>query len=101
MVRPFHCIESSRLFLENEFYPEYGRNFEDKVLETIRMLHDQPDLGHEAFPELNRPDLRKLLCNGRVGAPRRPHPLQQARSESAPYQLPNCPVIDFQSLIWR
>ncbi|MCQ2395578.1 MAG: type II toxin-antitoxin system RelE/ParE family toxin [Kiritimatiellae bacterium] len=60
--RALQRIESSRLFLENEFYPEYGRNFEDKVLETIRMLHDQPDLGHEAFPELNRPDLRKLLC---------------------------------------
>lgn len=44
---------------------------------------------------------RGCTPNGRVGAPRRPHPLQQARSESAPYQLPNCPVIDFQSLIWR
>ena len=55
-------IESNRLYLENEFYPEYGRNFEDKVLETIWSLTDQPDLGHEAFPELNRPELRKLLC---------------------------------------
>ena len=55
-------IESNRLYLENEFYPEYGRNFEDKVLETIRLLPDQPDLGHEAFPELTRPVLRALLC---------------------------------------
>ena len=55
-------IESNRLYLENEFYPEYGRNFEDKVLETIRLLPDQPDLEHETFPELNRPELQKLLC---------------------------------------
>ena len=55
-------IESARRYLENEFYPEYGRNFEDKVLETIQLLLDQPDLGQEAFPELNRPELRKLLC---------------------------------------
>lgn len=55
-------IADSRKYLENEFYPEYGRNFEDKVLDTLRLLVDQPDLGHEAFPELKRPDLRKLLC---------------------------------------
>ena len=55
-------IESARQYLEHEFYPEYGRNFEDKVLDTLRLLVDQPDLGHEAFPELQRPELLKLLC---------------------------------------
>lgn len=43
-------IADSRRYLENEFYPEYGRNI------------DQPDVGHEAFPEIKRPDLRKILC---------------------------------------
>ena len=32
------------------------------MLDTLRLLVDQPDLGHEAFPELHRPKLLKLLC---------------------------------------
>ena len=55
-------IASAREYLEKNFYLEYGRNFEDKVIQTIRLLADNPDIGHEAFPRLNRPELRKLLC---------------------------------------
>ena len=56
-------IKAIRSYLETEFYLEYGRNFEDKVIETVALLAEQPELGHEAFPELARPDLRKILCN--------------------------------------
>ena len=55
-------IASNREYLETSFYPDYGRWFEDKVLETIRLLPDNPRLGRVAFPELGRPELRKILC---------------------------------------
>ena len=55
-------IASNREYLEKSFYPDYGRWFEDKVLETMRLLPANPQLGREAFPELERPELRKILC---------------------------------------
>ena len=55
-------ITANREYLETSFYPDYGRLFEDKVLETIRQLSDNPRLGRVAFPELDRPELRKILC---------------------------------------
>ena len=56
-------IASDREYLENNFYPEYGRWFEDKVLQTIRRLPDNPEMGREAFPEIGRPEIRKILCD--------------------------------------
>ena len=56
-------IASNREYLENNFYPEYGRWFEDKVLQTIRRLPDNPEMGREAFPEIGRPEIRKILCD--------------------------------------
>lgn len=56
-------IASNREYLENNFYPEYGRWFEDKVVQTIRRLSDNPEMGREAFPEIERPEIRKILCD--------------------------------------
>ena len=56
-------IASSREYLESTFYPEYGRWFEDKVLQTIRRLPDNPEMGREAFSEIGRPEIRKILCD--------------------------------------
>ena len=56
-------ITANREYLETSFYPDYGRLFEDKVLETIRQLSDNPRLGRVAFPELDRPEIRKILCD--------------------------------------
>ena len=56
-------IASNRKYLEDNFYLETGRRFEDNVLETIRQLPPNPQLGREAFPELDRPEIRKILCN--------------------------------------
>ena len=55
-------IASNRKYLEDNFFLEFGRRFEDKVLETIQQLPDNPQLGREAFPELDRPEIRKILC---------------------------------------
>ena len=55
-------IASNRKYLEDNFYLETGRRFEDNVLETIRQLPANPQLGREAFPELDRPEIRKILC---------------------------------------
>ena len=60
-----HRIDSTRRYIEDKFYTDYGRAFEDDVVATIRLLVDNPDLGPEAFPELNRPELRKILCFNR------------------------------------
>ena len=54
---------SNRKSLEDNFYLEIGRRFEDNVLETVRQLPANPQLGREAFPELDRPEIRKILCN--------------------------------------
>ena len=56
-------IASNRKYLEDNFYLETGRRFEDNVLETIRQLPANPRLGREAFPELDRPEIRKILCS--------------------------------------
>ena len=56
-------IASNREYLEDNFYPEYGRRFKDKIVESIKRLPDNPELGREAFPEINRPEIRKLLCD--------------------------------------
>ena len=56
-------IASNREYLEDNFYPEYGRWFEDHVLQTIRRLPDNPELGREAFPVIGRPEIRKILCD--------------------------------------
>ena len=56
-------IASNRKYLEDNFYLETGRRFEDNVLETVRQLPANPQLGREAFPELDRPEIRKILCN--------------------------------------
>jgi plasmid stabilization system protein ParE len=55
-------IASNRKYLEDNFFLEFGRRFEDKVLETIQQLPANPQLGREAFPELDRPEIRKILC---------------------------------------
>ena len=56
-------IASNRKYLEDNFYLETGRQFEDNVLETIRQLPANPQFGREAFPELDRPEIRKILCD--------------------------------------
>lgn len=55
-------ISASRKYLEENFSVECGRDFEDEILETVRRLPDNPRLGREAFPQINRPEMRKILC---------------------------------------
>lgn len=57
-------IESFRYIAQN-FYLEYAVAFRVDVLKTANLLSANPDLGEEAFTELNRPELRKLLCSSR------------------------------------
>lgn len=33
------------------------------MLQTIRRLPDNPEMGREAFPEIERPEIRKILCD--------------------------------------
>ena len=58
-------IASNRKYLEDNFYLETGRRFEDNVLETIRQLPANPQLGREAFPELDRSHSSARLTTGR------------------------------------
>ena len=66
-------IASNRKYLEDNFYLETGRRFEDNVLETVRQLPANPQLGREAFPELDRPEIlsvRHTLMN--IRSPKQP-----------------------------
>ena len=52
-------------YITTRFYPEYAAAFRVDAIKTVNLLVDNPDLGPEAFPELNRPELRKILCFNR------------------------------------
>ncbi len=48
-------------FIAQEFYPDYADAWEEDVAATVEPLSRNPRLGVEAFPDLDRPELRRLL----------------------------------------
>lgn len=52
-------------YIADNFYPEYADAFDADVLATVELLIDNAMLGVEAYPDLKRPDLRKILCHNR------------------------------------
>ena len=49
-------------YIWQKFYPQYAEAFRADAMRMVRLLEDNPDLGEEAFKELNRPELRRILC---------------------------------------
>ena len=56
-------FNSCSAYISENFYPDYAANWEEAVAQTVERLPDNPELGREAFPEINRPELRKILCD--------------------------------------
>ena len=49
-------------YIAEHFYADYADQWEEGVLQTLEAIGKHPRLGREAFPELNRPEIRKFLC---------------------------------------
>ena len=48
-------------YIASEFYADYADAWEEDVAATVEPLAENPKLGHEAFPDLKRPEIRKIL----------------------------------------
>lgn len=48
-------------YIAQTFHPGYADAWEDDVAETVERISGTPLLGREAFPELKRSELRKIL----------------------------------------
>ncbi len=57
------CLEEICTYLEQTFYQEYRCRFEQRFIETLHALAENPHMGREAFPGIRRPEYRKILCS--------------------------------------
>ena len=48
-------------YIASEFYADYADAWEEDVAATVEPLAKHPQLGHEAFPNLKRPEIRRIL----------------------------------------
>ena len=55
-------LQSAFDYIADNFYLDYAIQFDSDARNVALMLPDNPRLGREAFPELERPELRKILC---------------------------------------
>ena len=50
-------------YIAVNFYLDYAIEFDGDVRNTVSRLADNPLIGREAFPEIDRPEIRKILCS--------------------------------------
>ena len=48
-------------YIASEFYADYADAWEEDVAATVEPLAKHPQLGHGAFPNLKRPEIRRIL----------------------------------------
>lgn len=58
-------LRDAFLYIATNFYPEYAIAFENDVFSTTEFLPENPEICREAFPEMKRPQYRKILCKNR------------------------------------
>lgn len=58
-------LASASGYIAQNFYPAYATAFRDDVVITVRQACDNPHSGLEAFPNMKRPQYRKILCQNR------------------------------------
>ena len=56
-------LQSAFDYIADNFYLDYAIQFDSDARNVALMLPANPQLGREAFPELERPEIRKILCN--------------------------------------
>ena len=55
-------LQSAFDYIAENFYLDYAIQFDSDARNVALMLPANPQLGRVAFPELDRPELRKILC---------------------------------------
>jgi len=50
-------------YIADNFYLEYAIQFNSDAKEVASKLVRNPKIGREAFPELDRPEIRKIPCS--------------------------------------
>lgn len=55
-------LQSAFDYIADNFYLDYAIRFDSDARNVAASLRDNPELGREAFPELDRPEIRKISC---------------------------------------
>ena len=58
-------LASASSYIARNFYPDYATAFRDDVVLTVRQACDNSHIGLVAFPDMKRPQYRKILCKNR------------------------------------
>ena len=59
-------LRDAFLYIATNFYPEYAVAFKNDVFSTTEAIPQNPKIGTEAFPNMKRPQYRKILCKNRT-----------------------------------
>ena len=52
-------------YIARHFYADYARTLRSDVIASAKRAAQDPEAHPEAFPELDRPEIRKILCASR------------------------------------
>ncbi len=63
--RASYRLASTSGYIAKNFYPDYATAFRDDVVTTVRGVCRNPRIGIEAFPDIRRQEIRKILCKNR------------------------------------
>ena len=55
-------LQSAFDYIADNFYLDYAIRFDSDARNVAASLPDNHELGREAFPELDRPEIRKIIC---------------------------------------
>ena len=58
-------LASASGYIAQNFYPAYATAFRDDVITTVKLACNNPHIGQIAFKNLDRPEIKKLLCKNR------------------------------------
>ncbi|MBQ6340265.1 MAG: type II toxin-antitoxin system RelE/ParE family toxin [Kiritimatiellae bacterium] len=56
-------LQSAFDYIADNFYLDYAIRFDQDARNAVLRLSDNPEMGREAFPEIERPEIRKILCD--------------------------------------
>jgi len=58
-------LASASSYIAKNFYPDYATAFRDDVVFSVRESCQNPRIGIVAFPDMQRQEIRKILCKNR------------------------------------
>ena len=63
--RALERLASASSYIARNFYPDYATAFRDDVVMSVKETCKNPRIGIVAFPDMKRPQYRKILCKNR------------------------------------